>query len=180
MSHDELDVVKLGPRDWRDLKTFRLEALRTEPAAFSSTYEETVLRPDEHWRERLASTQSGTWMVRREDRPIGMVGVHLGSDEGDPSVAVVVSMYVSQDHRRRGIGRALLRTLIDHIAASPEIRTIRLWVTATQVPARRLYESLGFRVVGVDEGEWVMERPIGLEQAPTRRNAAAAAEPESF
>jgi len=164
MSQDELDVVKLGPRDWRDLKTFRLEALRTEPAAFSSTYAETVLRPDAHWRERLASTQSVTWMVRRDGRPIGMIGVHLGSDEGDPSVAVVVSMYVSQDHRRRGLGRALLQMLIDHVAADPEIETIRLWVTATQEPARRLYESLGFRTVGSDEGEWIMERPIGMER----------------
>jgi ribosomal protein S18 acetylase RimI-like enzyme len=163
MSHDELDVVKLGPRDWRDLKTFRLEALRTEPAAFSSTYAETVRRPDEHWRERLANTQSGTWMVRRGDRPVGMVGVHLGSDDGDPSVAVVVSMYVSQDHRRRGIGRTLLQALIDHVAADPEKRTLRLWVTATQAPARRLYESLGFRVIGPDEGEWIMERPVHLE-----------------
>jgi ribosomal protein S18 acetylase RimI-like enzyme len=162
MSQDELDVVKLGLRDWRDLKTFRLEALRSEPAAFSSTYEETVVRPDAHWRERLASTQSGTWMVRRGGRPVGMVGVRLGSDEGDPSVAVVVSMYVSQDHRRRGIGRALLRTLIDHVAAYPEMGTIRLWVTETQAPARRLYESLGFRVVGADEGEWIMERPVHL------------------
>jgi ribosomal protein S18 acetylase RimI-like enzyme len=92
-----------------------------------------------------------------------MVGVHLGSDEGDPSVAVVVSMYVSQDHRRRGVGRALLQALIDYVAADPEMRTLRLWVTETQVPARRLYESLGFRVVGAEDGEWVMARPAHLE-----------------
>jgi hypothetical protein len=40
--HD-VSIVALGPRDWRDLRAIRLEALRSVPAAFSSSYEETLV-----------------------------------------------------------------------------------------------------------------------------------------
>src|SRR5215213_9990989 len=120
----DISVVALGPLDWRDLRAIRLEALRSEPAAFSSTYEETLAWSDEDWRQRLAN---------------------------DERVAVVFGMYVTSEHRGRGIGRLLLTSLIDRLSVLPQIGTIRLGVTETQDPARKLYESVGFRVVGKTE-----------------------------
>jgi ribosomal protein S18 acetylase RimI-like enzyme len=68
-------------------------------------------------------------------------------------------MYVASEHRGRGIGRLLLTSLIDRLSAFPQITTIRLGVTETQDPARRLYESVGFRVVGkTEEGIVVDDR----------------------
>jgi ribosomal protein S18 acetylase RimI-like enzyme len=156
---ESISVVVLGPQDWRDLRAIRLEALRLEPAAYSSSYEETLARPDEHWRQRLANDQSVHLLARAQNRPIGMVGGYLGSDEGDDSVAVVFGMYVASEHRGRGIGRLLLTSLIDRLSAFPQITTIRLGVTETQDPARRLYESVGFQVVGkTEEGIVVDDR----------------------
>ena len=161
MSENEPVIGKLEPRHWRDLKALRLEALQRDPAAFSSTYEETVTRPDEHWRERLANPLSILLMAYAAGRPIGMVGALLGDDDGDATVAVVFSMYVTAAQRRQGVGRALMHALIVHAAADPEIVTMRLNVRAEQTPARRLYESLGFRLAAYDDdGELIMERPI--------------------
>jgi ribosomal protein S18 acetylase RimI-like enzyme len=155
----DVSVVVLGPRDWRDLRAIRLEALRLEPAAYSSSYEETLAWSAEDWRRRLANDRSVLLLARAQNRPIGMVGGYLGSDEGDDSIAVVFGMYVASGHRGRGIGRLLLTSLIDRLAAFPQITTIRLGVTATQDPARRLYESVGFQVVGkTEEGIVVNER----------------------
>jgi ribosomal protein S18 acetylase RimI-like enzyme len=148
MEVENVSVVVLDPRGWRDLRAIRLEALQSEPAAYSSSYEETLARPDEHWRQRLANDQSVHLLARAENRPIGMVGGYLGSDEGDDSVAVVFGMYVASEHRGRGIGGLLLTSLIDRLSAFPQITTIRLGVTETQDPARTLYESVGFQVVG--------------------------------
>ena len=58
MSH--VEIARLGPDDWPELKTIRLEALQREPAAYSSTYAESVHRPDEDWRRRLALPGSAT------------------------------------------------------------------------------------------------------------------------
>jgi ribosomal protein S18 acetylase RimI-like enzyme len=157
--HD-VSVAAAGPRDWRDLRAIRLEALRSEPAAYSSSYEETLVRPDEHWQQRLAndrSVHSVHLLARAQSRPIGMVGGYLGSDEGDDSVAVVFGMYVAIEHRGEGVGRLLLTSLIDRLSAFPQITTIRLGVTETQEPARRLYESVGFQVVGKTEDGIVVD-----------------------
>jgi len=146
-----VSIVALGPLDWRDLRAIRLEALRSEPAAFSSTYEETLAWSDEDWQRRLANDRRMHLLARVQSRPIGIVGSYLGSDEGDESVAVVFGMYVTSEHRGRGIGRLLLTSLIDRLSVLPQISTIRLGVTETQGPARKLYESVGFQVVGKEE-----------------------------
>jgi ribosomal protein S18 acetylase RimI-like enzyme len=166
----EISVVVLGPADWRDLRTIRLEALRSEPAAYSSTYEETLAWSDEDWRQRLADDRRLQLLARVRGRPSGIVGGYLGSDEGDDSVALVFGMYVTSEQRGRGIGRLLLTALIERLSEFPHISTIRLGVTETQGPARRLYESMGFRVVGnTEEGivvdgrrydELIMERRV--------------------
>src|SRR5215212_4295708 len=156
---ESISVVALGPRDWQDLRAIRLEALQSEPAAYSSSYQETLSRSDEHWQQRLTNDHSVHLLARALGRPIGMVGGYLGSDEGDDSVAVVFGMYVTSEYRGRGIGRLLLTTLIDRLSAFPHITTIRLGVTETQEPARRLYESMGFQVVGkTKEGVVVDDR----------------------
>ena len=88
-----------------------------------------------------------------------MVGAYPGSDDRDDSVAVVFGMYVAREHRGRGIGRLLLDSLLDRLSTFPHITTIRLGVTETQEPARRLYESMGFQVVGkAEEGIVVDDR----------------------
>ena len=175
MSSDdhELSVVALGLRDWRELRAIRLEALRSEPAAFSSSYEETLLWSDEDWRRRLTSDRRLHLLARARSHPVGIVGGYLGSDEGDESVAVVFGMYVTREHRRKGIGRLLLRSLIDRLSAFPGITTIRLGVTETQGPARSLYKSMGFQIVGrAEEGivvddqrydELIMELRVNAE-----------------
>ena len=144
----DVSVAVLGPQDWRDLRAIRLEALQSEPAAYSSSYQETLSRSDQHWQQRLANDHSVHLLARAQCCPIGMGGGYLGSDEGDDSVAVVFGMYVASEYRGRGIGRLLLTSLIDRLSALPRIAMIRLGVTETQELARRLYESVGFHVVG--------------------------------
>jgi len=97
-----------------------------------------IARLDEEWRRRPADNHNVYLLARAQSCPIGMVEAYLGSDDSDDSVAVVFGMYVAREHRGRGIGRLLLASLIDRLSAFPQITTIRLGVTETQEPARRL------------------------------------------
>ena len=150
MADSDVRVVVLRPDEWREWRTLRLEALQTEPAAFSSTYVESLAQPDEYWQQRLGDERRLHFMARVSDRAVGMSGCHLGSDENDPSLADVFGMYVARPYRRHGVGSSLLRVLIERVSTLPELDIIRLWVGEGQHPARRLYESMGFQVVGVE------------------------------
>jgi ribosomal protein S18 acetylase RimI-like enzyme len=176
MQAGNIRIDRLGPGDWQAYKALRLEALQREPNAFTSTYEEALTRPDSWWQHRLANPRSVMLMARIARQPAGIVGLHLESDEGDASVGVVNGMYVGERYRRQGVGRRLLQTLLDLLPEHPEIATVRLWVTATEEPARRLYASLGFQVVPgsahPETGELgrktqlIMERPAQTLSAP--------------
>jgi GNAT superfamily N-acetyltransferase len=131
--------------DWQGLRDIRLEALRDAPAAFGSTYEREILRPEAHWRDRIA--RGGTFLafVREVSaaEPAGLAGGY----QEDPVTVELVSMYVRPRARGRGVGEALVATVIDW-AGARNAASVHLWVTETNVHARALYERCGFALTG--------------------------------
>jgi ribosomal protein S18 acetylase RimI-like enzyme len=61
-----------------------------------------------------------------------------------PRVAHLVQLAVDPAGRRRGVGRALLNETCERLAAR-EYSALTLLVASSNLPARALYESLGFR-----------------------------------
>jgi ribosomal protein S18 acetylase RimI-like enzyme len=56
-------------------------------------------------------------------------------------------MYVRPRARGRGVGDALVTTVLDW-ASKRNAATVHLWVTETNAPARALYERCGFTLTG--------------------------------
>ena len=73
-------------------------------------------------------------------------------DDGTPSFAISFL----QPFRGRGIGTALMRAMLDELRAAGYARASLS--VQKENPALRLYERLGFRVVGdgADDTEWLM------------------------
>lgn len=63
------------------------------------------------------------------------------------TVGKVVSIAVHPMYRRCGIGKSLLKTLLDNLFKSG-VGVIRLEVRESNIPAYSLYERLGFRQTG--------------------------------
>ena len=82
----------------------------------------------------------GFWLALYGDEPIGRVGAQ---DIG--GVAELRRMFVMPEYRRRGVGTALVRTLIAHCAVGG-IRAIEVW-TGFDAVGQFLYRSCGFRQV---------------------------------
>jgi ribosomal protein S18 acetylase RimI-like enzyme len=86
----------------------------------------------------------------------------------------VVTLAVHPDHQRRGLGAALMRTLVGRATNDRAL----LSTAAGDSPARRLYQRLGWRAVAeVDDGRTVV---LGLRLSPAAtsdqvRSAAPAA-----
>jgi GNAT superfamily N-acetyltransferase len=156
-------VREVTAGDWEALRGIRLEALRDAPEAFGSTFEREVVFAEPDWQRRIA--RSGNFLGYLPEasatEPAGLIG---GFQE-DPATVELVSMYVRPRARGRGVGEALIATVIDW-AEARNATSVHLWVTETNKPARLLYERCGFVLTG--ERQPLPSNPVLGEVAMTR------------
>jgi ribosomal protein S18 acetylase RimI-like enzyme len=87
------------------------------------------------------------FVAKIQGRSIGFVYVTIFRDyafEVSEPVAVVNDLYVSPDHRRRGVGTKLMTECMKRLKAEG-MKGIRLTVLSGNTAALGLYQKLGFR-----------------------------------
>ena len=83
------------------------------------------------------------WLVAEEEGCVlGYIGSQTVMGEAD-----MMNVAVHPDLRRQGIAETLVTTLMDDLKEQGS-RCLTLEVRATNIPAQKLYEKLGFRHVG--------------------------------
>ena len=92
------------------------------------------------WREELESPFALYLVLEEEGEILAQIGVRYLADE-----LHVTTLAVRPEHRRQGYARALLEAAL---GAFPEARRVHLEVRPSNVPARSLYEGLGFVTTG--------------------------------
>ena len=135
-----MNVEHVRPEQWQALRDVRLRALADSPGAFLRTYDEEVALPDEEWQQRAAGRTS--FLAWVDGEPAGIVGA-FESPEHDATVELV-AMWSAPEHRRRGVGRALVEAVVEAARAAGASRVV-LWVMRGNDGARVFYESVGFR-----------------------------------
>jgi ribosomal protein S18 acetylase RimI-like enzyme len=146
-----LDVREVTVEDAKEFRTLRLRALREEPEAFGSSWEEENQRPLEHTiARRQASDTTAFGGYDDGGKLVGMV--RLWHEEGIKTrhKANIISMYVAPEARGRGLGRMLLDTAIARARAIPGIEQLVLAVVTINTPARNLYRAAGFEPYGTE------------------------------
>lgn len=86
--------------------------------------------------------ESWAWLARTEEEPAGCVLLYGESDE----LAEFRRLYVRPAHRGEGVGRRLVRTVIDR-GRTEGYETLGLTTPPWSESARALYESMGFERV---------------------------------
>lgn len=84
------------------------------------------------------------WLVAEENgQVLGYIGSKTVLGETD-----IMNLAVSPEHRRKGIAKALLLTLMDVLKTQGN-RCVSLEVRQSNLTAQALYKKLGFRQVGI-------------------------------
>ncbi|HLZ63885.1 MAG TPA: GNAT family N-acetyltransferase [Ktedonosporobacter sp.] len=144
-------VRRLIEDDLDSVRALRLRALRDNPEAFGSTYEETLARGNEWMRQRLRSKEDETFYLGAfEGNLVGMVGYYREDSIKTRHKGYVVSMFVAPESRGLGAGKALLQALIARARQIEGLQQLHLAVVTTNQPAYQLYRSLGFEVYGTE------------------------------
>ena len=142
--NESIEIGRLPEERWADYRSIRLEALQSEPTAFSSSFEEESRFPEQTWKARLRNAL----FALADCRPVGTVAIVLSDGVKTRHIASIFGMYVAQQYRNRGIGSMLLESAITFAEEHAEIRKIKLTVNPEQKPAVELYVGHGFITVG--------------------------------
>uniref|UniRef100_A0A8C3H8S5 N-acetyltransferase domain-containing protein n=1 Tax=Chrysemys picta bellii TaxID=8478 RepID=A0A8C3H8S5_CHRPI len=98
-------------------------------------------------RTYLEAADSCLWVAEAEGAVVGMVGAVLPDDPSERGRTLELKrMSVGREHRGRGIGRALCRTVI-RFAQERGYSAVVLSTSMVHYSAQQLYESMGFRRV---------------------------------
>lgn len=151
-------IRALTPADAAAYQSLRLTALREEPTAFGSSYEEECDIPLSVIGQRLAPVSDRGRLGAFVDGTLaGMVT--LGREDGRKHAhkARVWGMYVSAHCRGKGVGLGLLTEALALARRMPEIRQVQLDVTASNASAVALYQAAGFQEYGREPGAMLVD-----------------------
>lgn len=137
-------VERLGKGDGQRLRAIRLRALRDEPDAFGSTFEDIEARSPESWDRDVV--EIAAFIATKGGRDIGLV---RGTRHDTCSDAgYLISLWVEPESRRSGVGSALVDAVVGW-AQSHGLERLFLDVGERNGRAIGLYTRKGFEPNGV-------------------------------
>jgi L-amino acid N-acyltransferase YncA len=130
----------MQPSDWEQVRAIYLEGIDTGEATF-----ETDAPPWEQW--NAAHLQRPRLVARCGELILGWAALTPVSSRCVYAGVAEVSIYVRQDSRGQGMGRALLARLIAE-SEQEGIWMLQAGVFPENIASLRLLQSLGFRELG--------------------------------
>ena len=156
-----LHIRPLNPSDFAVFWPVRLLALQESPQAFGASYEESMALPEQEAVTRLSPKDGGFVLG-------AFAGDLLGNDLCSPELlgiaglarhpgmkvrhkATIWGVYVVPAARGRGVARLLLEKLLERCQTIADLEEVILSVVTSNQSAKRLYQSLGFEVYGLEK-----------------------------
>lgn len=138
-----MEIIPLSARHWQQVRAIYEEGIATGNATF-----QTAAPTWEEWDKghrtdcRLIAIEDGLVLGWAAISPVSSRPVYAGVAE--------VSIYIATEQRGKGIGKTLLRALIE---ASEEHQywTLQAGIFPENIASIRLHEQFGFRIVGTRE-----------------------------
>jgi len=146
------DTVRVRPADVSDARSIAEVTLAAWRAAYRGILPDELLNllriePREiAWSELLGGEGGAppVWVAESGGTVQGFVSCGPARDEDVPLPASeVYALYVRPESWRRGIGRALLETALDHCLETGATTDV-LWVLEANARARDFYEAMGW------------------------------------
>ena len=133
------------PEDFEFLFRLHEAAMRGYVEDTFGPWEEAFQR--DYFQRRFDPT--GTRIIRYEEQEVGVVRLQERTEE-----TFLAAIEILPAYQRRGIGTAVMRALLED--ADRQGKPVALQVLKVNIPARSLYQRLGFGVTGENATHYIM------------------------
>lgn len=143
----------LGPDQWQEYKTIRLNAFKTDPTSFSESHEREEKKTEPQLRSLLSDPNYKTYVAKIDDKIGAMVSYNVFVPQHVEHTAMISSVFTDPDFRRKGLSEKLMKKILSDLHSNGKIYRVRLSVGVAHTAARELYKKLGFTEFGVAKNE---------------------------
>ena len=147
-----MEIRLFTEQDAQALWNLRLLALESDPWSFVESSEELrEISIDEH-ASRLGANNAANFIVGafEQQTALGMTGFYQEKPIKRRHKGWIWGVFVKPAARGRGVARSLMEEAIKRAKTIDGLEMILLTVSVDQPAPRKLYESLGFRSIGVE------------------------------
>lgn len=139
----EFEIIYLQPTHWDSIKSIYLDGISTGNATLE------IDAPSwEKWdAEHLTSCRL---IAKENDSILGWAALSPVSGRCVYDGVAEDSIYIAEAARGKGVGKMLLRKLIEESEANG-LWTLQAGIIAENLPSIKLHEQCGFRIIGVRE-----------------------------
>lgn len=147
-----ISIRKLTENDLNEYFHLRLEALKISPTNYLSSYEEEQKTGHQFYQDILQSHTSNNVIfgAYNNNKLIGVLGIYQETRIKTKHKCILWGFYVQPAFRNLGAGKILLTNAIDYVKTHLDCTAIHLTVEASNIIAKKIYESFGFTVWGVE------------------------------
>ena len=144
-------VKVLTEKDTDAFIEIRLEGLKESPLAFGASFEEEIDREGIVQNFKNRSDGYFTLGFFEDEKLAGIVGFIREHRLKKKHKGIIWGMYVSPEHRGKGIAKKLVLDVIDRAKNLQGLSKIMLSVTAPQKKAIGFYKRLGFEAYAAEK-----------------------------
>jgi RimJ/RimL family protein N-acetyltransferase len=150
MKSIDVDIRPLHAADAIAFKELRLQAISDSPSAVWPTHDEEAKRTIADVQARIERTAMQVVFGAFIDMQlVGIAGLRREPLEQVSHKALLWGVFIRPDRRRAGLARQLLSATLAYARATGVLQ-VHLCVNADNLPARALYQSLGFETYGLE------------------------------
>lgn len=155
---NQFTVRRLTKSDLNDYFDLRLESLQNAPENFMTSFEEEKARGFEFYQKLLNEEAEDNLIFGAfvNDSLVGTIGLYQEAPFKAKHKSNIWGMYVKPAYRKHGIGKALLKQAVDYAKMSLKCSVLKITVESTNISAKKLYESFGFKEWGKESRAMMM------------------------
>lgn len=133
-------------------RMLRLNALKNNPEAFGSSYEESIEMPLDIFEQRIPEPDSENRLivVEKEGRLLGMMAFIRETRMKQRHIGFIHGVYVEPEARGKGLARKMMEHIMAHVRQLDGLRNVQLSVVTSNTSALQLYQSFGFEIWGTE------------------------------